>query len=369
MIRSTKTTIKYTNTEKLVKLQDVISEYRRIVSVFIDELWTLSSIPKYVTSKPKTWLSSRLIQCAGKQAIGIVKGVRKKQDSRLWRINDFHKKGKIAEAEKLQSIYDSIKLSKPIISNIPLELDSRFVKFDFNNSTNFDGWVTLSSLGRKLKLHIPIKKTKHFNKYGGGTLKSGIRLSEKDITFMFEVESISNTGVESVGIDIGQNSVITVNSQSIPDSDNHLHSLKTIAQRLSRRKKGSKRFKRSQEHRKNFINWTINQLNLKNVKEIVREDIKNLRKGKKSSRSLSHWTYTYIFRKLDMLAEEQDVLVTKVNPAYTSQKCSSCGLVDSGNRNGLNFKCKKCNLQLNADKNASINISRLGIYSSYKFKE
>ena len=252
-----------------------------------------------------------------------MKGVKKKQDSRLWRINEFHRQGKTEEAEKLQSIYDSIKLSKPIISNIPLELDSRFVKFDFNNSTNFDGWVTLSSLGRKLKITLPVKRTKHFNKYKLENLKSGIRIDENAITWMFEVEPNSNTGMESVGIDIGQNSVITVNSQSIPDSDNHSHSLKTITQRLSRRKKGSKRFKKSQEHRKNFINWTINQLNLKNVKEIVREDIKNLRKGKNSSRSLSHWTYTDIFRKLDMLAEEQDVLVTKVNPAYTSQKCSS----------------------------------------------
>jgi hypothetical protein len=42
---------------------------------------------------------------------------------------------------------------------------------------------------------------------------------------------------------------------------------------MTRKQKGSKSFKRTSNHRKNFINWSINQLNLDNIKEIGLERI------------------------------------------------------------------------------------------------
>ena len=51
------------------------------------------------------------------------------------------------------------------------------------------------------------------------------------------------------------------------------HSLESIIQKLARKRKGSVAFKKAQDHRKNFINWSINRLNLKNVSEIVTKSI------------------------------------------------------------------------------------------------
>ncbi|EJF06793.1 transposase [Thiovulum sp. ES] len=51
----------------------------------------------------------------------------------------------------------------------------------------------------------------------------------------------------------------------------------------------------------------------------------------------------------------------KVNPKFTSQKCSKCGYIDKENRKTQSeFKCLKCGHSENADLNASKNILAVG---------
>jgi transposase len=50
--------------------------------------------------------------------------------------------------------------------------------------------------------------------------------------------------------------------------------------------------------------------------------------------------------------------VEKINPAFTSQRCSACGLVDRESRESQAiFRCTACNFTLNADVNAARNIA------------
>ena len=77
---------------------------------------------------------------------------------------------------------------------------------------------------------------------------------------------------------------------------------------------------------------------------------------------LSYWIYSYMISKLEMLCEENGVLLTKVNPAYTSQTCSKCGTIHKESRKGEDFKCIDCGFEIDADLNASINLSHMGIY-------
>jgi transposase len=126
---------------------------------------------------------------------------------------------------------------------------------------------------------------------------------------------------------------------------------------LSRKKKGSKNFLQAQQHRQNYINWSINQINFSGVKILRIEQMKDLRRGKASSRKMSHWTYTLIFDKLRRKSLEKDVLLEEVNPTYTSQRCSNCGWTQKANRKGKKFKCKLCGFATDADFNASLNIA------------
>src|SRR4030067_2502211 len=134
MIKSTKTSLKFSNKNKIINLKLFLHEYRRIVYLFVDILWELNKIPtllpKEYTSNVETWLSARAIQSAGKQASGIVRGTRQKQKQRLFVIANLNKTGYYKKARILQNIYDSTITTKPKIDNVQPELDSRFVKID-----------------------------------------------------------------------------------------------------------------------------------------------------------------------------------------------------------------------------------------------
>lgn len=363
MIRSTTSSIKFSNTGKLQTIHQFIDEYRRVVSQFVDLLWCMEKIPsllpKEITSQVETWLSARMLQCAGKQASGIVRGTQTKQKRRLFVINKLKEQKLYVKARKLQRIYDENSISKPNINEVCPELDSRFVSVDLENSTSFDGWVHFGSIGNKIKLDIPFRKSKHFNKMlSKGELKTGIRLSKNQMTFMFDLPEVEKKeSGDIVGIDIGQTTTISCSNGYLSSKNQHGHDLASITNKLCRKKKGSKGFRKVEQHRKNYINWTINRLNLDSVKEVKLENIRNMRKGKRTNRRLSHWTYTDIFSKLEQKCLEQGVLVTKISPTYTSKRCSNCGWTRRSNRKGKEFRCTSCGYVTDADLNASRNIA------------
>lgn len=362
MIRSSKVSIKFSNKKKLDEYNQVVDEYRNIVSYFVDLLWnedkTTKFISKELTDKCNTWLSARMVQCAAKQARGIVFGTKKKQSQRLFIINKLKELGQFKKARKLHLLHSKLSAGRPIISEVCPELDGRFVNIDLENKTSFDGWLTLGSIGGRIKIQLPFKKTKHFNKLLiKGKLKNGVRLSKSGITFMFEMEEKQKHIGTTVGIDIGQKTLLSCSDGKVSGIDNHGHDLNSISDRLRRRKKGSMGFLRSANHRTNYINWSVNQLNFNEIYQVNLEKIKNLRCGKKSSRKLSHWNYREIQGRLEQKCEEHGVRVNYVSPTYTSQRCSSCGWVRKSNRNGKLFRCEKCSNERDADLNASVNLS------------
>lgn len=362
IIRSSKATLAFSNTLKLEHLNMFIDEYRKVLIQFIDILWEQNDIPgflsKEITSNIQTWLTERVKQCAGKQASGIVRGCRTKQEKRKWKINELIRKGYFKKAKKLQETYDLNTVSKPDIKQVEPELDSRLIKIDLNNSTSFDGWVTISSIGNKWKIEVPFKKHKHFNKMlNKGELKKGIRLSKKNLTFMFEITPKTITAGIVLGVDSGQNTTFACSNGQMIDKDKHGYNYRSICERLARKKKDSNGFDRVVKHRTNYINWSINQLNLVNIKIVNREDIKHLRKGVKTSRVMTHWNYHELMCRLDDKLEEAGVQINKLNPTYTSQRCSNCGWVRKGNRKKKKFKCDKCSFEQDADLNASTNLT------------
>jgi len=363
VIKSSKVSIKYANTGRLQAVAEVIDEYGRVLQYFVDYLWELEKIqlllPKAVTKSADTWLSARLLQCCAKQASGVVRGTRsriKKQEAYIKKLN---KEGKYKKARKATRYYRELKARKPEIKKVQMELDSRFVRIDESGSTCFEYWVTINNLGNKLNIKIPFKGTKHLNKMKAlGTLKKGIRLSKKYITLMVEYElPATKPEGEVIGIDIGQTSMLNVSNGVQSTACVHGHTLETISDKLSRKKKGSRAFAKAQAHRSNYINWSVNQLDVKDLKQVNIEDIKDLRRNKRVGRRLTHWTYTAILDKLEEHCLSQGVLVNRVNPAYTSRRCTECGWTCKSNRKRKRFKCVKCGHTADADLNASVNIS------------
>lgn len=363
MIKSSKISIKFSNTNKILNLNAFIDEYQTVLKTFIDLIWDDEDLKplldKHYTSKINSWLSQRVIQCAGKQASGIVRGAKKKQSKRRYMIKKLNKEGQFKKARKLKEIYLKSKVSKPDVSNVEPELDSRFVTINLENPTTFEGWITLSSLGNKMKIIIPFNKHKHFNKLNElGTLKSSARISKNLITLMFDLPE-PNKVIEgkTLGIDIGQKTTLSISNGKTVESDNHGHTYQTICNKLARKRKGSNSFKRTEKHRSNYLRWCCNQVNLDGVKKVNLENIKHLRRFKRTRRSLGHWNYAELFDVLESKLSDAGVQITKVNPTYTSQRCSDCGWVCKSNRKAKRFKCASCGFTADADLNASINLS------------
>jgi IS605 OrfB family transposase len=174
---------------------------------------------------------------------------------------------------------------------------------------------------------------------------------------MFECEDKPKITGNTSGIDIGIESLATMNDGQFTPKDKDGWDLTKIINRINQRVKGSKGYARCQAHRANFINWSINQLNFDKVKTLRLEDLYNVRRNKRTSKFLNRWTYTEIKGKFESKCEALGVQVVYVCPTYTSQRCSSCGWVRKSNRKGKEFKCGRCYFALDADLNAAKNIA------------
>ena len=93
---------------------------------------------------------------------------------------------------------------------------------------------------------------------------------------------------------------------------------------------------------------------------IQMEDLSGATKETQDS-LLKNWTYFDLQTKIEYKAKEYGIEVIKVNPKFTSKRCSKCGCIHKDNRDGsknqAKFECVVCGHKENADINASKNIA------------
>lgn len=356
MIRTSKLSTKLTNKNKLEKLKKFINDYKEVVEYYIDLLWNelddKYECPKFISTKDYKHerLSQRAIKCASTQACGMVKSSTEKARKLIWKIN----KLKDEDVSFLVKKLEKLKVVKPTIpTKFKCELNSICCDFRKNKNICF---IQLKSIGFYYgKIRIPLKFHRQTNKWFKiGKLKNSFLVSENFVDIRFEIENELNKIGKTLGLDQGIATCVTLSDGQVTKDDSHGWNLSKILKKLSNKKKGSKGFKRVQELRKNYINWSINQLNLSGVKQLNVEKIKNIRKGKRVDRFRSGWTYTLILDKLKRYCEEQKVSVKEQCCIYRSQRCNGCGLVCKSQRKGKLYSCK-CGYVNDSDLNASLN--------------
>ncbi len=105
----------------------------------------------------------------------------------------------------------------------------------------------------------------------------------------------------------------------------------------------------------------VEDLKIKNMSKKAKGTLTNpnMRASAKAglNRSILQQSWGKFFEMLEYKLKRNGGELIKVNPQYTSQKCSSCGHISKENRiSQAKFKCTKCGLEINADYNASLNI-------------
>lgn len=96
-----------------------------------------------------------------------------------------------------------------------------------------------------------------------------------------------------------------------------------------------------------------------NIERIVLEDLTgicNSKRNKTTRKWLGQWAFHQLEFNIVYKAHQLGIEVALVDPAYTSQRCSSCGYTAKHNRRKGSFACRQCGFTANADVNAAINI-------------
>jgi putative transposase len=181
------------------------------------------------------------------------------------------------------------------------------------------------------------------------------------------IEPTTNTS--SVGIDRGTIN-LTADSEgtlvSNPKFLKNTQKLLTRAQRrLSRKKKGSNRQKKAQRRvtrlhqrvrfqRSDFLHKLSNAY-AKSHGTVVIEKLqtKNMMRGN-CAKAIADAGWGMFARMLEYKLKRRGGRLLKVHPAYSSQTCSQCGVVDRKSRSGILFHCTGCGFVEHADLNAAI---------------
>jgi IS605 OrfB family transposase len=272
----------------------------------------------------------------------------------------------------IKPIFKSKYFTIPSLNNLSINLDERF--FNIQKSNHFDSFVNLklpyfNDKGtRSLQINIPLNNHKHSNKLinDGYKLRNNIQIKKVNNDFYinliwFKDNPIKRTEGSSLGLDMGYNKLLCDNN-----GNKYNGNLTEIYNKISNKKQGSKSFKKSLTHRNNEINRIINNIDLGNIKDIIIEDLKNVKTGKKYfNNKIQRWSYVKTISKLELICDEYGINMVKVSPSYTSQTCSACGHIDKNNRFKEQFKCLSCDYECDADVNASINIHNKGVYSPF----
>ncbi len=359
-------------------------EYRRMLQVILDDVWengydymtTKGEAAHFSVSENKlhaplyidykkysnlTFLTARALSSLTDQLCGILKAAVEKQRKRVYVLTT--KKGTSRKGYRL--LVRKIKTNipqKPCVDNIRPELSSKCAEWiqEDNPDAEFDGFLWLKSIVKSGdEIILPVKFTKHSNKLKslGGRMMGSFLIGQHniDLRWSIPVPELRTEGV-TVGADQGLKDVITLSDeQRAGKMDIHGHTLDSILDRMCRLKRGSNAMKRAQDQRENFVNWSLNQLNLTNVKEIRLEHIWNISYKHRTSVKLSHWTNTLIRDKVESLCELNGVRLTLSASTYMSQRCNACGRVRKANRKGKVYMCDHCGNEVDADLNAACN--------------
>jgi len=237
--------------------------------------------------------------------------------------------------------------------------------------------LTLAKIGAiRVKLHRPIQ---------GEIRRITVRRASTGKIFVSIIAEVSSNPVpfkdgSVVGVDVGLESFATLSNGEKTANPrffkNEEYELTKAQRRLSLQKKGSiewhKRLKvvqrvheRIANKRSNFIHQESRKL-VNRFGVIAFEDlnVKGMQQNNNHglAKSIADASWGMFVNATRNKAEEAGSKVVLVNPQYTSQACSRCGLIVPKDLSERIHQCE-CGLVMNRDLNAAINILRLGLQS------
>ena len=280
---------------------------------------------------------------------------------------------------------------------------SKFKSFTITNIENKDitstginvkslGWVDYHN-SRSVPDGFKVKSATIRQKADGWYIS--IKVEDKTIPQAVEVKSEEIRTV--IGCDLGLTKLVHLSDGSQIDNprfntNKRTKQLMRVRSRRASRKKGKNnkrkaynrivRLHKRINQRREAYQWQVATKIVKRADAVILEDLNikgmsarckpkkdengNYLKNGQSrkvglNRSIADASWYSLTQKINVVAAKSGVLVVKVAPQFTSQKCSHCGHIDKSSRDGEKFICTNCGHFDHADLQAARNIRLKGI--------
>lgn len=383
---------KDTNDGKVARLEALHAEYvayvRICVQTMLDQrVYHLPKSAKQVFFPPATSLTSQIEKNARDHAIDIVstwaKGiyVRKIKPT----ITNLRREGAVTDddakalytigskticqpwkfitqehLDAYHALLDTYGGNPPVVKDsLPMRLSEMTARLeDPSEAVTADFWLRMSSLESRQSIWLPLVGSPYVQQ--ADQVSKGIQ-ALKTKTGRWRFEAVEKDAWEipeppddapRLGVDVGLN-VLAATSDGVlygehvkPKFDRLYERVKHL--RANRQRQGfmenSRRLDRLESRLSGMVKTETGRVANTLIKKhpgtvFVVEDL-NLR----GCRGQKRFAYRALQTNLERKAP-----VEKVNPAYTSQECPSCGYVSRGNRSGTRFVCKVCGRRAHAD--------------------
>ncbi len=254
-------------------------------------------------------------------------------------------------------------------------------KIEVSKDSSYDYWISVLKQftdKRCDRVEIPANSIKPLNK----ALKRGWKLNgtcelvfkgskyPRLYTRVFvekeEPKLLQSKGF--LGVDVGINHDVARSDGYLgPSAREILNSSKE--KRAERQRQGHK-FKSQKSALKQQLDIDVNRSIARCLRDslsLVVENPKILSNLK--SRGLALWAKCYFANRATIRAREEGIRVIYVNPAYSSQTCSKCGVIDRWSRVKQAFRCTACGYVAHADLNAACILAQRASVCSIKTRK
>jgi putative transposase len=190
--------------------------------------------------------------------------------------------------------------------------------------------------------------------------------------------------LEPVGIDLGIKTLLTFSDGVVAENQRitlrHAKRLRMLNKKLSRQTKGSNNWQKTvnkirtlnfkiKSQREDYVHkWT--RYLASNYGFIAVEDlnVSGMIKNHSLSKHIADASFSEIIHQLEYKQHIYGSVIQKISRWFPSSKtCSSCGWIDENlTLDKRVFVCNNCNMILDRDKNAAINIKNEGLRLSYE---
>ena len=257
-----------------------------------------------------------------------------------------------------------------MISNI--NKTNNFEKFPIGYlQTQFKFTINVDTLYNQINIYYSLEKTSKnsvvHTKFDSKSIQNHDNYIGVDVNIKNNILALSDGKIFKANKSLIKKCIRFDNARKRCQRNKELnHNPKPYGKKMLFRQQKNNR--RSKWYLEQLVNELLNYCEEKGYNHIVMENL-NLKETKSEAKNKDGINYNRVASLLHLndikhvikrLANKRDIVVSWVNPKYTSQQCPICGHINKNNRITQEiFCCEKCFHNNNADINAAKNLEKL----------